>query len=50
MRDMKEGRKQKPEWKIGKLCVLLVLALMRPLKEKIIQMTGKSHLDKYCEY
>jgi hypothetical protein len=28
----------------------LLLVLKRPLTEKMIQMTGKSHLDKHCEY
>jgi hypothetical protein len=30
--------------------ILLLLASKRPLSEKMIQMTGKFHLDKYFEY
>jgi hypothetical protein len=26
----------------------VLLALKRPLKEKMFQMTGESHLDKHC--
>jgi hypothetical protein len=38
MSDMKGGGKEKPVRKVGKLWVLLLLALKRPLKKKVIQM------------
>jgi hypothetical protein len=38
--------KQKPLEKIEKLWILLLIALKRPLKENMIQVTGLSHFNK----
>jgi hypothetical protein len=48
---MKERREAETSIENREAVDPLVISLgKRPLREKMIQMTGQSHLNKHCEY